>query len=166
MCYGLPHSASLGGETRQDVCLGVPCQRHESLCVGYVLLPEQRHVSSVAVYYHDVALVDELVEDVASLLVLLYDFQVHVVGYVVGYTHSGLVSSHDDDIAHVLISLLADNLPYVRYVLLGCHEVGEVLVLYHVHTAWYDCLPSPFYRYDVVWVVWAAEVFQRGVQYL
>ena len=62
--------------------------------------------------------------------------------------------------------LLAHYLPDVRDVVLGGHEVGEVVELKHIVASGDDGVDAPFDGHHVVGLVGAAYLAQRSVEYL
>ena len=117
-------------------------------------------------YHHRVGLCQQLVQLLAAVTVALNDFQVHVVGQGQRSPYGRLAATHDDDVLHILIMLLAHNLPDIGDILCRGHEVGQVAHAQLVETAGNDGLVAPLDGHHMIGVVGSAEVFQRLVEYL
>src|SRR5574344_1205606 len=165
-CDSLPHSQPLGCETGKDIRLGAVGECHEGLGVSYSFLHKQSQVAPVAVYHHAVGVTKQRVEFLASLLVLLDDFHIHIVGHCQSHPHRSLSATHDDAVLHVGIVLLAHQFAYIRDILLGSHEVCQVTVVQFVVTTWDDGLSTTLQCHNMIWVVRSAKQFNGLVEYL
>ena len=74
--------------------------------------------------HHRVAVAKQFVQFLTTFGILLYNFNVHVVGRCQCSAHSGLSAAHHNHVLYVGIMLLTYNLAYIRYILLGGHKVG------------------------------------------
>ena len=90
----------------------------------------------------------------------------HIIGQGEGGTYGGLASTHDDDVVYVLIFLLTNNALDMGDVLLGSHEIGQVVSLQHIHATRDDGLITTLQGHDVIGIFGAAEVAYGLVQNL
>ena len=125
---------------------------------------QQAQVTTVAVDDHRFLTLEQFVQLLTAVGILLDDLQMHVVGDGKCRADSSLTTAHDDHVLHILIMLLSHNLSDIGDILLGGHEVGQVVDVQLVHTARYQRVASSFDRYDMIGVVGTAEVFQGLVQ--
>ena len=85
---------------------------------------------------------------------------IHVFGHGVDGSYCRCAAAHDHDILHVDIFLLAYYLSDVGDIVLGGHEVGEVVEFQLVVATRDDGLLSAFHRDDMEGVVGTAYLAQ------
>ena len=116
--------------------------------------------------HHCVGLAEQLVQALAAVGVNLDDLGVHIVGHRESGSHGRLATTHDDDVVHILIVLLAHNLADIGDILAGGHEIGQVVELQLVQTARDNRVAASLDGHHMIGVVGTAEVFQGLVENL
>ena len=126
----------------------------------------QQHarVPSVSLYYAYVAIVQYLVQLLASFLVLLHYFHGIEVRLPFHYMYRSASAAHHHYVSHVGVVVLANEVSYVLDVLLGSHEIGYVSKPQFVVSSWDDGALASLYGYYVVWGLRSAQVLQGYVQ--
>ena len=163
-CHCLTYTELLSSQTSQDVRLCITGKRNEGLRVSDSLLFEQSEVATVTVDHHRFILFQQFVQPFAALDVFLDDLDVHVVRDSQCSPYSRLSATHDNYVLDIGIMLLADNLTDIGDILLGGHDIDEVVDVQLIHTARDDGVTTTFNRNDMIGVVRATKVAQRLIQ--
>ena len=93
----------------------------------YALLYKQGHVPSIAIYNEGILTFYESVELLTPLLVIFYDFGIHIFRHHVYASDSCGATTHDHNVLHIDIMFFTHYLPDIRNIVFCCHEIGEVI---------------------------------------
>ena len=116
--------------------------------------------------HHCLLAFKQFVKFLTALGILLDDLHMHIIRYGEGRTNGCLAATHDDHVLHVGIVFLAYEFPDVWDILLGGHEISEVVDAQLVETTWDQGVAATLDGYDMIGIVRSAEVSQRLVQNL
>ena len=158
------HSHAFGGKAGQDIGLRVTGQGYESFRVFQSLFNQQVHIPSVSVDNHGL-IIEQLCQAVTAVYVVIHNFYLHVIRYILCCTDCDAAAAHNHHIAYVGIFFLSGNFSDVRDVFPGSGEVYDIVQFDGIVSTGDNGFGAPFDGYYVIGNIRRTQFGQRDIQY-